>query len=200
MHNVHPMLLITSKSSQACQYFTRDIAPLLDGCTVKIKTGKSLWDERDCCCHLWKVKSDRSFDQCSEFQAYVFTFLLNISTGLYISIITWPKKKYDFFFCPCQIWELWNDHKRVISLRLLDLGKYLHAISLCIFTEQNLDISIKLVTVKEVLRQLKCSNSFIVGRGLLTIAEGEKSRPHSRGRRLRELTLRLTWATNFDEK
>lgn len=110
------------------------------------------------------------------------------------------RKNMIFFFCPCQIWELWNDHKRVISLRLLDLGKYRHAISLCIFTEQNLDISIKLVTVKEVLRQLKCSNSFIVGRGLLTIAEGEKSRPHSRGRRLRELTLRLTWATNFDEK
>lgn len=54
MHNLHPMLLITSKS-QACQYFRRDIAPLLDGCTVKIKTEKSLWG---CCCHLWKVKSD----------------------------------------------------------------------------------------------------------------------------------------------
>lgn len=109
-------------------------------------------------------------------------------------------KKYDFF-CPCQILGLWHDHKRIISLRLLDLGKYLHAISLCIFTEQNLDISIKLITAKEVLRQLKCSNSFIVGRGLWTIAEREKNhRHHSRGHLLKELTLRLTWVANFDEK
>lgn len=77
IHNLLSMLLITSKS-QACQYFRRDIAPLLDGCIVKIKTEKSLWD---CCCHLekWNLTS---FDQCSELQASIFTLLLNISIGV----------------------------------------------------------------------------------------------------------------------